>query len=189
MPEIPGLFNRLDFISFLLPGYVAIVPYLVLFQPSALFAELGVSFDILSAIVFIVAGPALGLTLSQLHRGVLSIFSKVKAKFAGTKQKNGTDYRSEYAEFCIRMTDGERTQLTEVEAYYDFSVSTGLSLCGLSGLGFVTFGFLRFEPYVLLVGGLILIVAGYLERKDSYIPLYLLLRQKYTKPKESMESY
>jgi hypothetical protein len=173
----------------LLPGYVAIITYLVVFQPTLLVATQGVTFDLVSAIVFIVAGPALGLTLLELHRGVLSIYAKAKSRFDRTKPDNDIDYRSEYAAFCMKMTDSEKARLHEVEADYDFCVSTGLSLCGLSGLGFATFGFLRFEPFVLLVGGLVLVVAGYLELTDSYNPLYYLLREKYTKPKELMEQY
>jgi hypothetical protein len=163
--------NRLDFISFLLPGYTAIIAYLVVFQSRIFFADSGVSIDLLTAIVFIVAGPALGLTLAQLHRGAVSVYEKIKSR---------NDYTKYYAEFCLKMSDNEKVKLEEAEAYYDFSISTGLALLGLSVLGFVSFGLSRFEPLIFLVGGIILLISGYLEWTDTYSPIYDVLSQKYT---------
>jgi hypothetical protein len=61
-----------------LPGYVAVIAYLVIFKPETLLSNSNMSYDIFSAIVFIVAGPALGLTLSQLHRGAVPIYQGIK---------------------------------------------------------------------------------------------------------------
>ena len=78
MPDIPSVFNRVDFISILLPGYVTIITYLIVFQPTVFFTGDQLSFDIISAVIFLVAGPALGMTILQFHRGLRAIYSKIR---------------------------------------------------------------------------------------------------------------
>jgi hypothetical protein len=169
-----------------LPGYVPIIAYLLVFQPTIFLSSQGISFDVFSSIIFIVAGPALGLTLNQFHRGVVSIYTKILSKKKeGVKTiaegSKTMDYLKHYAAICMNMTDNEKKALDETQAWYDFCISTGLSLLGLSILCFVTFGLLRFESFVFLIGGLVLLGAGYLEYTDSYTPLYLILDEKYSK--------
>ena len=64
---IPSVLNRLDFWAMLLPGYVVIILG-ILFFPSFLLtnsndtASDNIQFDIFSAVVFRVTGPAIGFT-------------------------------------------------------------------------------------------------------------------------------
>lgn len=133
----------------------------------------------LSAIVFIVAGPALGLTLAQFHRGIVAIYTKIRLR--QTEKSKTMESLKHYALICIGMTDNERKAFDETKAWYDFCISTGISLFGLSALGFFEFGFLRFEPWTFLIGGIVLLATGYLENTNTYTPLYLLLENKYAK--------
>jgi glucose dehydrogenase len=70
---IPAVFNRMDFWAMLLPGYFFVILGMTLFFPSFLQNNTAapargtgsISFDIFAAVVAIVAGPAIGFTLSQ----------------------------------------------------------------------------------------------------------------------------
>ena len=62
---IPSMFTRIDFWSMLLPGYVLIILGMVFFSPSFFSLNQNTSFEIFSSVVFVVAGPAIGFTLSQ----------------------------------------------------------------------------------------------------------------------------
>jgi hypothetical protein len=68
---IPSVFNRIDFWAMLLPGYVLIILGLVFFSPSLFSSNQDTFFEIFSSVVFVVAGPAIGFTLSQ----AVSLFS------------------------------------------------------------------------------------------------------------------
>ena len=74
MSGIPSVFNRTDFISILLPGYVAVLAYVVVFQTETFFTQNQVVSSIIYALIFLVAGPAVGLTLLQFHRGLLASY-------------------------------------------------------------------------------------------------------------------
>lgn len=196
MPELPSFFNRIDFIRILLPGYIPIISYLIIFRPAILFSEKPISFDIFSSVVFIVAGPALGLTLLQLHRGLfiaISIVShKVKKVWEDWKGKKGKKnkrkeadgdekFYEEYARVRLGITGDERVEFDETEAFYDFSISTSIALFGLSSFGFITLGMHRFEFFVLLGGALILLFIGYQQWSKSYSPMEAVLAKKYAR--------
>jgi hypothetical protein len=189
--DIPSFLNRIDFISILLPGYVAVTTYLLVFQPTILFSEQAPEFDIISALLFIVAGPALGLTLAQFHRSALAIYRRGLAQIHTTssKKKKREKFLREYASVRLKMTTEEKTELHEVEAFYDFSISSGLALCALSLFGFLKLGLLRFEPFILLIGGLVLLVGGYLQWSDAYSPMIRHLIRKYTRPSDPNTRY
>jgi hypothetical protein len=153
---------------------------LVVFNSSIFFSASNISADIFAAIVFIAAGPALGLTLLQLHRSAVSIHEKISAR----KDEKRLEYLNCYANFCLQLTDVEKNKLDETEAYYDFSISTALAFFGLSAIGFVRLGPYRFEPFMFLIGGIILLIGGYLEWSDSYSPIYMVLNEKYSKKPE-----
>ena len=173
MPEIPSFLNRLDFIGTLLPGYVSIVAYVVVFAPELLFSARAPSFDIFSSVVFVVAGPALGLTLSQLHRAVFSIYSKIR-------HPRDTRYLKEYARIRLKMTTDERNELDEAEAVYDFGVSTGLALLGLAIYGFLRFtSSLFLQSSAMALGGILLLVGTYLQWAETYSPIMEQLAAKY----------
>jgi len=180
MPDIPSFFNRIDFISILLPGYVPIVAYLVIFRPATLFSEKALSFDLFSSVVFIVAGPALGLALLQLHRGALAIISILRAR---TPKKKAADekFLVDYAKIRVKMKTEERLELDEAEALCDFSISTGLGLLALCVLIFLKLGWFRVDFILLLAGGIILILGAYLQWSEAYSPMFEILKKKYAK--------
>lgn len=68
--EIPSVFNKPDFFGRLLPGYVSIILYLVLFRSNLLHIsnQQTLSLDLFSTVIFIIAGPALGLSLALVNR-------------------------------------------------------------------------------------------------------------------------
>ena len=178
MPEIPSVFNRIDFMSILLPGYVTIISYLIVFQPTVFFTDNQLSFDIISAVIFIVAGPAVGMTILQFHRGLVAIYSKIRYR------ETDEEFLNNYALVRSKMNNDEKKVLDETEAYYDFSVSTGLSFCTLSIYVLIKLGISTLEPLVIfIVGGPILLLLGYIERTDSYGPMFKCLFEKYTKSK------
>jgi len=173
MVEIPSFLNRLDFIGILLPGYVSILAYVFVFAPELLFSQRAPSFDIFSSVVFIVAGPALGLTLSQLHRAAFSIYSKLR-------YPSDTRYLSKYARIRLKMTADERNELDETEAVYDFSVSTGMALLGLAVYGFLRFTFALFlQSSGMALGGILLLLGAYLQWAETYSPIMEQLAAKY----------
>jgi hypothetical protein len=173
MPEIPSFLNRLDFIDTLLPGYVTILAYLIVFRPDVLFSEKAFSFDIFSSVVFIVAGPALGLTLAQLHRSAFSIYSKIRPP-------HDEAYVNRYVKIRLKMAPAERLELDESEAVYDFCVSTGLALLGLAVLGFFKFfSSLGLQSLFLCVGGILLLIGAYFQWSESYSPIMEELARKY----------
>jgi hypothetical protein len=77
MADLPGILNRVDFFGVLLSGYIAVILSAVLFFPDFLTKAGGedaeISADIFSAVVFLVAGPAIGYTVKSFHRNVYSI--------------------------------------------------------------------------------------------------------------------
>jgi len=179
MPEIPSFFNRIDFISILLPGYVPIVAYLLIFRSSILFSEKALSTGIFSSVLFIVAGPALGLTLRQFHRGLSSICSKIRARDSEKKKKD-EEFLEQYVAIRLKMTPQEKLELDETEALYDFGISIGLALIGLSIYVLVSIGLGGLAVFfVLLVGGLIPLLGGYIQWSDTYSPMINNLMKKY----------
>jgi hypothetical protein len=68
MTELPSFFNKADFYGKLLPGYITVILSLTLFSPDLVGrGGQAISFDIFSAVVFLVAGPAIGFTLQVFH--------------------------------------------------------------------------------------------------------------------------
>ena len=161
-----------------MPGYVTIVAYLALFRSDILFSTV-VSFDIFSSVVFIVAGPALGLLLLQLHRDAIAIISRLRSMTLNHKEYDA--FLAEYAAIRVRMTSDEKLEFDETEAIYDFSVSTGLGLFGLSSLVILERGWFRLELVFLLAGAVILVIGGYLQWMESYSPMFDILKKKYAR--------
>jgi DNA-binding FadR family transcriptional regulator len=103
--DIPSVFNKPDFLGILLPGYIGVMLAVALFLPelAPVKQSQGLSLDFFSAVVFLVAGPALGYTLRQLHRTFYTVLSIPKAKREPRKQ--GID---QYYALRIAMTDSEK---------------------------------------------------------------------------------
>jgi hypothetical protein len=181
---------------------VAVIAYLVIFKPETLLSNGNMSYDILSAIVFIVAGPALGLTLSQLHRGAINIYQDIKyrkgkktleltedqiAKLSPEKQKERQKERiiqqilivsrKRTAQIKLNANEQESNNLARIEAFYDFSMSTGLVFLGLFALTIFSFGYVSVEPWMFIAGGIILSIAAYIEFNHDLATYFELLSQ------------
>jgi hypothetical protein len=70
-------------------------------------------------VLFIVAGPAVGYTLRQLHRVFYQIIGKKELRTKALEQ---------YYQLRILLNDSEKNELDMAEAAYDFNISTGLIL-------------------------------------------------------------
>jgi len=61
MVDISSFFKKADFYGVLLPGYLSVTLWLLLFRPDTIFASDGaLSTDLFSAVVFVIFGPAVG---------------------------------------------------------------------------------------------------------------------------------
>jgi len=145
MSSLPSFFNRIDFIGILLPGYVATMLWVVLFRPDLIFGSTTPPSEIFSSIVFVVAGPAIGLTLKQFHRAILEAVPRTirkrrkqrkekcpKASVAIKKNlenepEPSNDFFSLYASTRLSISDQERSELDMTEAYVDFGRSVGVA--------------------------------------------------------------
>jgi hypothetical protein len=175
LAQIPSVLNRADFISILLPGYVTIISYFVVFRPTIL--QGSASFDIFSSIVFVVAGPSLGLTLQLFQRGLYSVCLKLNTK----KKADYKKFVERYASARVTMNSEARIELDQVEALYDFATNTCLGLLGLLVLGWYELGFLRIELWSIAVIAIILFLGGQWQRTWRYSPLVKFLTSKYDK--------
>ena len=196
---IPSVFNRIDFWAMLLPGYVAVILGMILFFPSFLFnfnqvnttntiakgqvnttnsGTQGISFDIFSVVVFIVAGPAIGFTLSQAV-----IFFSFLLFF-----HNKYQFLLAYSHLRAVCKEGTRFELDAIDARGYFNSSTGVAL-SIIGVVLILQDQFHIEDYIkpllsseqfiarTFIGGLIIFVAGtllvsaWLEFKEVRNPL------------------
>ncbi len=167
MPDVPTLFNRLDFIGLLLPGYVVVTSYLGLFRSDLMVGQTSLTFDVFSTIVFIVAGPAAGIALRQAHHSVKGMWD---SKF-GVSRKRYMENLQKYARIRLKMTADQKGELDEILAYYDCSVSlgTGFLLIDLSLLstGYAALTLMRLGA---VAAGLFFVTA-YFVKEAYYNPL------------------
>ena len=179
MAEIPSFFNKQDFFGVLLPGYLAVTLYLLLFQPDLLFTPARtLSFDLFSAIVFIVAGPAIGLAISQFHRGLYYIIEWIEGKLGRGTSNPG--FSENYAHVRLEANESEKLELDATEAEYDFAMSTSLVFVTLGVYHLLLKGASDFLVAVLLiVVGAVFVLGGISERNDSYSPMVNELMKKY----------
>jgi hypothetical protein len=115
---IPNLFTRIDLWAMLLPGYVTLILGLVLFSPSSLDIGNEPAFNLFSAIVFLVAGPAIGFTLTQLSN-IITLTLWEKQKY---------DFLREYYQIRLNCKPNEIAEFDNIDARITFSRSTGLGL-------------------------------------------------------------
>jgi hypothetical protein len=110
----------------ILPGYVAVVLGIILFSPSLLNISTdngsslpnNLSFEIFSALVLIVAGPAIGFTLSEAITVALTfVYQEEKHKFLRA-----------YSRLKFKCTDVERAEMDNVDSRISFTRSTGIVL-------------------------------------------------------------
>ena len=123
MVEVPSFLNVNDFFGTVLPGYIAVILYVFIFRPEIL--QNSDHFDILSPIIFLVAGPAVGLTIKQVQRAFLAMIYMVRY---GKK--------NDYIAFCTKYTKSRTdpntslnlNEVDRVESHYDFAASTFIVL-------------------------------------------------------------
>jgi hypothetical protein len=130
---IPSFLNRIDFWAMLLPGYLIIILGMLLFSPYLIYGPNDnannatvkngtISFDIFAAIVFLVAGPAIGFTLSQ----AVIFFSFLL--FYTTKY----DFAYAYSLLRTKCDDKTKSELDSIDARITFNSSTGVALMIIS---------------------------------------------------------
>ncbi len=180
MPDIPNFFNKADFFGKLLPGYLAVVLFLVLFKSDLLVSqENGISADLLLAVVVIVAGPALGLGIQLFHRHLYSIWGQL------TRSSKRSTEIDDIARIRLLCSNDERFELEKAEADYDFSISTALVLAILGAYHFATLGtFAVHIPAILFLVAGVFLLGAYYERLESYGPIARELMRKYPRPSE-----
>jgi len=182
LPDIPAFFNKIDFFGTLLPGYIAVILYLALIRPDLMLAITGeepqFSFDLFFAVVFLVAGPAVGYTVRQFHRYVYAIAAWITTKIT-KKTTERQDIVNTYAEIRVHSSSEEKLELDQAESAYDFSISTSIVLfvIGLYCLFLTKFNIIAEIGMFIL--GFVLLMGGFIERKESYTPIYNSLCMKH----------
>lgn len=175
--DLPDFFNRIDFIAMYLPGYVVIIVGIVVLVPSGkIFSAkiFSTNFDFLASVLFIIAGPAIGVTLSQLYRSVQLIYKRL------TTDKGVLDkFLEDYAKVRLNMNPQEADELDSAEAYADFSYSTSVGLIIIMLYEIYEKKAISATPIALLLVSIILLIGAYYQMETVYEPTVKLLRQKY----------
>lgn len=164
--DFPSIFSKTDFYGILLPGYLVLVASILLFRPDVLLNAPS-SFDLLSTVVFVVAGPVLGLTIQQSQRIVFgNLWAWSKAKKTGKKNEY-RKFMKDYHHARLESSESERLELDINEALYDFNVSSLVGLTALSLAYFSVRGFASVLQVLILLFADILFLAGaYFSRND-----------------------
>jgi len=196
--DVPGVFNRNDFVSFLLPGYVNVLSLVIIFRPGLLTFQ-GFSIDLFSTVLLIVAGPALGITLRQLYRTTWLVYDGIRKEVSDRRsRKKKPDERGshilpppppgpietegrwskEYARIRLAAEPRELVELENAETDMDFTLSTALGLF-LQALASIVVPISRQATIGLIIISLILFLGGYFEWLDSFSPIYIEIRSKH----------
>jgi hypothetical protein len=202
MPEIPSIFNRFDFLGVILPGYVAVILSIVLFRPDLLsIVNKESTFDLFSAVVFLVAGPTVGAVLQIFHRSLYSIRYLIRkgrhseldtvisnfkgnpskenaVKFLTTIYKDRSFFLRLYYVIRIHSSAEQKSELEKAESIYDFCISTAIALL-LIALSYLIYKF-SFDILTIpiLVLSAILFLGGYFQREEVHGPLLIQLLKK-----------
>ena len=182
MADLPGFLNKSDFYGKVLSGYIAVIISIFLFWPDYFFQltkSTEVSADIFTAVVFLVAGPALGYTLFLFHRYLYTIRSALESDTA--KKNDRATFIENYYTVRTFCSDAERQEIDQTEAEEDFSISTGIALLVID-IFYVTHNFDLDNLHIklgLLFGSIFLFLSTILHNKESYSPLINILILKY----------
>ena len=166
--SIPSVFNRYDFFGTVLPGYVLILVYIFMYNPSLINGASSDALNVLWTVLFLVAGPAVGLTLVQTLRIVMWYLGAAVHRLR--KNDDPWSYNlkaNNFVYYWIRVhTDSTKNQLPEAdlaEAMTDFDLVTGVGLVGL-GLGKFYFApTMMGWGAALVVAGALLLIGTYYE--------------------------
>ena len=193
------MFNRNDFVSFLLPGYVNVLSLVIIFRPGLLTFQ-GFSIDLFSTVLLIVAGPALGITLRQFYRTAWLIYDGVRNKVSDRRKAKrkpdsggslvtpppplpvpiGTEGRwsKEYARIRLEANSKETTELENAEADMDFTLSTALGLFLQAIISLVSPISTQISAG-LFIASAVLFVGGYFEWLESFGPTYNEIKSRH----------
>jgi hypothetical protein len=175
MSQIPSSFNRLDFIGLLLPGYVVVIAYVALFRTDLILGKATLSFDVLSAIIFIVAGPAAGIALRQAHHAAKALMD---SRFGTARQLYRKNLKW-YARIRLRLTDREKAELDEALAFYDCSVSLGTGFFLIDVAVSLSRGFAELSLILwVALAALLFFLTAYSVKEAYYNPLMGELARK-----------
>jgi len=191
---IPSFLNRIDFWAMLLPGYLIIILGMLLFFPdlingsndntdNATGKNETISFEIFAAIVFLVAGPAIGYTLSQ----AVIFFSFLM--FYSTKY----DFAYAYSLLRTKCDDKSKSELDSIDARITFNSSTGVALIIISLLVILQPYLNIYKPlindneylkrgivaFLTILSGILFIFSSYTEVSKVRIPLICKLLKEH----------
>ena len=178
---IPSFFNKSDFYGTLLPGYLAIIVYFFLYQPAVIFNATDTSLNLLWTVIFLVAGPVVGLTLAEVHGIVMwYLWRYTKGRGSKVEEQKPTLKLNYFYYYWTRIhtKDNELSEIDLSEAEYDFNVSAGIGLIGL-GLGkLLLYSTRDVWAMIIVVTGAILFVAAYFQ-SQSYGAVMSVLWQEH----------
>ena len=124
-----------------------------------------ISFDLFSAIVFIVAGPTIGFTLKHFHRYLFSVIYFLFRGKADLKESVGAS-----AKFRLKASDSQKNEIDREEAIYDFCMSVPVALLILSAYYIISNlpSYSSIDPVL----GIVAFVESY--NASIHVPLYIL---------------
>ena len=166
MAGVLDFFDTPHFIGVVLPGYLSIIAFLGLFRPEILLGMAAVPSDTFSAVLFLVAGPAVGLTIQQLHRAIHGIWRfDIKWRLHLAKRVNRETYYKQHSRMKLSMKDSERAELSIYEANYDFLASIGLVFFMLGLFFMLVKRIVGVVDFGLVISGLVILSCGYFQRQ------------------------
>jgi len=179
--DLPSFLNRSDFIGKYLPGYVLVVLYILLFEFDKISS---LDKDIITALVFVVAGPTLGYTITQFHRSLPYIRSAIIGDKDDSAKEELKKTVRRYARLKTLLSVEEKSELELAEAEYDFSISTGIVFLLLEAIIFyhIVINDLKLDPLIqipfLVLAGCLFVNAHY-QKTRAYYPLFSEFVKKY----------
>ena len=178
MTDLPSFFNRSDFLGKYLAGYILVVSYILLFKIEILTDDSGkIDASLFSSLVFIVAGPAFGYAITNLHRSLPYIRNMI----LGTNLDNTV---RRYAKLRTLLSEGDKSELDMAEAEYDFNFSAGIVFIVLTLLTIYNVisrnvQFNEFYFIVFIILAVCLFINAYFQLTKSFRPLLYALLVKY----------
>jgi hypothetical protein len=181
MADLPSFFNKPDFFGTLLPGYVAVVLYIGIFQPDLILnREQKIEADLFSIVLLLIAGPVVGGVLRAIHRFFFAVRYGVARDNA--KKKERAERLLQYARIRVLSSQQELEELNNIESEYDFRVSTALAITIIA----LYYLLVSWEPNqhetllitsMLAVGGL-LFYGGYLIYNQRWAQMLQILNHQ-----------
>ncbi len=130
LTDLPSFLNKIDFYGKLLPGYVLLVIYSLLFRaalPTPVNVAVG---DLGFSVYFLIAGAAIGYTLFQSERLIRHTLRSLLATIRGKRQELET-YLKKFVSARLKSNAEQKLELDDVISQYDFAASLSLGLYGL----------------------------------------------------------